>query len=629
MKLWFEKADPVWLQGLEKEKNIHAGFRAVLPMTGKNSAVLRLAGATIYRVFLNGEFIHHGPARGPHGFYRVDELDLSDRIKPGDNLIAVEVAGYNTNSFAYLNQPSFLQAEIRVDGNVAAATGGAGFKALCLPERIQKVERYSFQRPFMEAYRIAPRFDDWRNCIGAEFKCEECAVQPEKKLIPRGVAVPDFQIKTAIGVVAEGRVEYAEKPADTSGYWWMNPERREKLEAFMPEEFELDILRVYQACSFRAEPGASGADSWQILDMGINLTGFVRLRVSCDRTVRLLALFDEVLINGDIDLCRNSTLNLTCYELRPGSYTLESIDPYTFRYLKLVASGGAVTVHEAGLREYANPEASRAEFESGDPELNRLFEAGRETFRQNAVDLYMDCPGRERAGWLCDSFFTGRVEPLLCGNSGVERNFIGNFALPERFKDLPEGMLPMCYPSEHADGQHIPQWAMWLVLELEDYLLRTGDRSLIDRMEPKVSGLLDYFKVYENSDGLLEKMPGWNFIEWSKANELISDVNYPTNMLYARMLESAARLYGKNGLPEKARQIHRTVREQSFNGTFFTDNAVRDGSGVLKPSGESTEVCQYYAFFCGTAAPAEFSGLWKILREHFGSGRKTEGRYRE
>jgi len=149
--MFFEKAVPVWFQGLEKEKNIHAGFRAVLPAAGKQSAVLRLTGATIYRVFLNGEFIHHGPARGPHGFYRVDELDLSDRIKPGGNLIAVEVAGYNTNSFAYLNQPSFLQAEIRVDGKVAAATGRNGFEALRLPERIQKVERYSFRHPFMEA----------------------------------------------------------------------------------------------------------------------------------------------------------------------------------------------------------------------------------------------------------------------------------------------------------------------------------------------------------------------------------------------------------------------------------------------------------------------------------------------
>jgi len=619
----FSEAKPVWVQGLEKEKNIHAGFRTVFPILGKESVTLSLAGSTIYRVFLNGEFIQHGPARGPHGFYRVDELDLSDRMQDGDNLLAIEVTGANCHSFAYLNQSSFLQAELSVDGAVVAATGGAGFTALRLPERIQKVERYSFQRPFVEAYRMAPGFDDWRNRIDAEFKDVPCAVQPEKTLLPRGVAFSDFKRVPSIGTVRSGAIDYVEKLVDRSGYWWMNDPRYSTLESFAPEEFERDILQTYQACD-----GSAGADgTWEILDLGVNLTGFIQLKVSCESPIRLMAVFDEVLIDGDIDLDRNKSINLVYYELQPGDYTLESMEPYTFRYLKLIALDGAITVHEAGLREYANAEASRAEFNSSDADLNQLFEAGRQTFRQNATDLYMDCPGRERAGWLCDSFFTGRVEPLLCGNSKVEHNFIENFALPENFGAVPKGMLPMCYPSEHVDGRHIPQWAMWLVLELEEYRQRTGDTDLVERMQPKIFGLLDYLKPFKNSDGLLEKLPSWNFIEWSKANELTDDVNYPTNMLYARMLESAARIYGREELAQQAGQIHQVVREQSFNGTFFVDNSVRNENGARQTSGEATEGCQYYAFFCGTATPEHFSSLWKILCEEFGPDRKPGGAY--
>ncbi len=529
----------------------------------------------------------------------------------------------NCHSFAYLNQPSFLQAELTVDGAVIAASGHCGFEALRLPERIQKVERYSFQRPYVEAYRIAPGFDDWRNRIEFSFDETPCAVQPEKRLLPRGVAFSDFQIFPMVGKTGSGTVRYTEKPVDRSGYWWMNDPRYPGLKSFPPDQFELDILQTYQACD--CSGGADGR--WEILDLGTNLTGFVRLNVSCKSPVRLMAVFDEVLMDGDIDLDRNKSINLIYYELQPGEYMLESIEPYTFRYLKLIALDGAVTVHEAGLREYANPEASRAKFDCGDPELNLLFEAGRQTFRQNATDLYMDCPGRERAGWLCDSFFTGRVEPLLCGNSNVEHNFIENFALPENFDPVPRGMFPMCYPSEHPDGRHIPQWAMWLVLELEEYLQRTGDSALVNLMLPKIDGLLNYFKRFENSDGLLEKLPSWNFIEWSKANDLTEDVNYPTNMLYARMLESVARLCGKDDLLIKAQQVHETVRQQSFNGTFFADNSVRDENGVLQSSGECTEVCQYYAFFCRTASPDKFSNLWKILLTEFGPNRRTGGKY--
>jgi alpha-L-rhamnosidase len=667
MNVKFEEAKPVWFQGLDlsdsesafgispesaaidnfteskiasatrgskkrpvgewqKEKNIHAGFRAVFKMVGNAPVGLRVTGSTLYRVFLNGGFVQHGPARGPHGFYRVDELDLTDRVVEGDNLLAIEVVGVNCNSFAYLNQPSFLQAELMVDGAVIVATGGPGFEALRLPERIQKVERYSFQRPCVEAYCLAPGWDDWRTRGDVAIEPVSCAVQEEKKLLARGVALSDFQTLVATkpgeggletqSVISSGTIAYAEKPVDRSGYWWMNDPRYVTLESFAPEEFERDLLQIYQACD-----GSGGTDGrWEILDLGTNLSGFVQLEVSCAQPVRLLVVFDELLIDGDIDLDRNKAINFVYYELQPGGYSLESIEPYTFRYLKIMVLDGGAEIQSAGIREYANAEAV-FQFNSSDPDLLKLFEAGRQTFRQNATDLYMDCPGRERAGWLCDSFFTGRAEKLLCGNSKVERNFLENYLLPESFGDVPQGMLPMCYPSEHPGGRHIPQWVMWLVLELEEYLDRTGDRAMIDRFEPKIDGFLNYLKPFENSDGLLEKLPSWNFIEWSKANELTDDVNYPTNMLYARALETAARLYGRSDLSVKAASIHQTVRDQSFNGTFFVDNSVRDENGILIPSGECTEVCQYYAFFCGTAEPSVDAGLWAYLLEHAGPNR--------
>jgi len=49
-----------------------------------------------------------------------------------------------------------------------------------------------------------------------------------------------------------------------------------------------------------------------------------------------------------------------------------------------------------------------------------LRQAAVETFRQNVLDVYMDCPSRERGGWLCDSFFTSRIEKLLTGSSRVK-----------------------------------------------------------------------------------------------------------------------------------------------------------------------------------------------------------------
>ena len=53
-----------------------------------------------------------------------------------------------------------------------------------------------------------------------------------------------------------------------------------------------------------------------------------------------------------------------------------------------------------------------------------------------------------------------------------------------------------------------------------------------------------FFTQFENSDGLLEKLKSWVFVEWSDANKYVQDVNYPSNMLYAAALNAAGKLYG-------------------------------------------------------------------------------------
>ena len=108
----FVSAKPIWPEGRETEKNVTAGFRASFKAPQQGKVLLRATGSALYRVFLNGQFLAHGPARGPHGFYRVDECDLTGRLQPGANVVAFEVAGYNANSYYLLDQPSFLQAEV-------------------------------------------------------------------------------------------------------------------------------------------------------------------------------------------------------------------------------------------------------------------------------------------------------------------------------------------------------------------------------------------------------------------------------------------------------------------------------------------------------------------------------------
>jgi alpha-L-rhamnosidase len=625
------------------EMNVTVGFRAMFdaPRAGRpNPIVLRATGSTLYRVFLNGEFLGHGPARGPHGFYRVDEWNLAGRARPGANIVAFEVAGYNANSYYLLNQPSFLEAEVVCGDTVLASTGGAGsrFEASILDSRLQKVQRYSFQRPFSEVYRLNPAWDRWRTSPNAFVAPAELAEMPAKQLLPRRVAYPEYEIRRPIGLVSQGELKTGlkvENPWKDRSLTQVGP----KLAGYPEKELitipSLELQGVANATSENLnalqEPGGALSMPFQplryaIVDFGCNLTGFIRGKVACRSKTRLFFTFDEILSQGDVDFKRLGCVNIISYELEPGQYALESFEPYTLRYLKCFSLEGDFAIEDVALREYAGGDVDRAQFAASDERLNRLFAAGRETFRQNSLDIFMDCPSRERAGWLCDSYFTARVARDLCGDTRIEKNFFENYLLPPKFEFLPDGMLPMCYPADHNDGVFIPNWSLWFILELEEYLARSGDRETVEALRPRVLRLLDYFKKFRNSDGLLEKLESWVFVEWSDANSFVQDVNYPSNMLYAQALAASGSLYGIKELSQAAEQIRETIRKQSFDGEFFVDNAVRK-DGKLVVTTNRSEVCQYFAFYFDVASPTRYPELWQTLVTEFGPKRKETKAY--
>jgi alpha-L-rhamnosidase len=629
----FVSAKPVWPKGRETEKNLFVGFRASFKTPAQEKVLLRATGATLYRVFLNGHFLGQGPARGPHGFFRVDEWDLSGKVQPGENVVAFEVAGYNANSYYLLDQPSFLQAEVVAGGKVLASTSGSGasFTAAILKERVQKVQRYSFQRPFSEVYRLAPGYDRWRaDTVSAPGEAK-VSVQPTRALLPRRVDYPDYSVRQPSRLVSQGQVRTGLKvdhPWKDRSLTAIGP----KLGGYPEKELEtipsLELQTIANTTNRPLDrawtPGESlvlASNGWEIVDFGCNLTGFIGAKVSCRNKTRLFLTFDEILSDGDVNFKRLGCVNAIAYELQPGSYDLESFEPYTLRYLKLIVMEGDCEVQNLSLREYAGAGVWQAHFAASDERLNRLFAAGRETFRQNALDIFMDCPSRERAGWLCDSFFTSRVAKDLCGDTRIEKNVFENYLLPAKFAYLPEGMLPMCYPADHNDGVFIPNWSLWFVVELEEYLARSGDRETVDALRPRVLRLFDYFKKFRNEDGLLEKLESWVFVEWSAANSFVQDVNYPSNMLYAKALDAAGKMYGLSELTDDAERIRETIRRQSFDAGFFADNAKRV-NGKLQTTTNRTEVCQYFAFFFDVAKPETHSELWQRLVKDFGPQRK-------
>jgi len=625
---FFKIAQPIWPADRQFEKNLSVRFIGDFEIVSQKNVVLKITGSSLYRIYLNEKFIGHGPARAAHNYYRVDELDITDKSTPGKNYLTIEVAGYNVNSFYLLDQPSFLQAEVISDDKVVLATGKSGFQAFQITERVQKVPRYSFQRPFTEVYDLSST----RNAT--ELKCENVE---NKQLIQRRINYSEFLIKKPIQVISSGKISTGHKQKK---YWKDRAVVNIGKDLGGFPESDLEINPAIELQEIMEESRIEKSEkpkklyfpknSFKILDFGLNNSGFIGAQINCKKPCTVYFTFDEILTeNNDVDFKRLGCINAVTYNLKPGDYSVESFEPYTFRYLKIIVVNGECEIENVYLREYVNPDVSKATFHCNDERLNRIYKAGVETFKQNVVDIFMDCPSRERAGWLCDSYFSSRVAADLMGNTLIEKNFFENFLLPDSFRFLPDGMLPMCYPADHYNGQFIPNWAMWFVIELEEYLYRSNDREMVDALQPKVLNLINYFEQFKNNDGLLESLDSWIFVEWSRANRFVHDVNYPTNMLYSAMLEAAAKMYQLPELQQQSNQIKSVIQKQSFNGDFFVDNAIREENGELKVTNNTTEVCQYYAFYFNVATPTSHPELWRKLVDDFGPERKNNNAFPE
>ena len=629
----FEKASPAWILGREKEMNLWISLRAVA--LGAKKTVLRLTGSCAYDIRVNGEFVAFGPARCAHGFYRVDEIDLSDRISE-KAVITVNVAGYNADSFYHLDQPSFVCAELIEDGEITAATGAEGFLCRVMTEHEQKAQRFSGQRTFCEVYRISSLIAKWEKSAvinEREYALVSLSEVEEKKFIARGSSYNVYDKVFAEEIISHSDFileDYKDRVRYPAYIVPRGKDTGASKKSFALKEMDTDLFvqaRNIEVCNLKK---TSETPSVQALRMGeavtyrmpCNTTGKIDFSVACDEDTEILITFDEILDEkGLINYRRMYTVSAAMWKLKGGRYSLSTFEPYTASVITFHVVKGRAILSDVGMI-YFGAEDTNRRYQGNDETLNKIFHAAVETYRQNTFTIYMDCPSRERAGWLCDSFFTSRVEKTLTGKSEVERSFLENFFLPDKFENLPEGMFPMCYPADFYNGNFIPNWAMFLVLELEEYLQRTGDEEFIKDAKDKIYALMDYFKKFENEDGLLDRLEKWVFVEWSECNKLTQDINFPTNMLYAKTLKAVAKLYNDTECAEKAERLKKTINEKSFteNG-FYCDNAVYGEDGVARLSGKCTETCQYYAFFCGIATPEEKPELWQRMLNDFGPER--------
>ena len=608
----------VWAEGQKNQMN--RAFAFVLDLGKKQMGEICLSAASCYKVIADGKLMGFGPNRTAHGYARAAVYPFNAQY------ITVEVQSHFVPNFCWVKREPFFACVLKTESGKEYFA--EDFNCFALSDRVQKVRRYSFQRGFCETYinekdRTALYFCKPQNAFPR--------VKTEKAELPH--LLPSETLNPALSEI------FAEKVID-SGYCKTSPEiavyvdRTETLIGTVIEGFQRGEWQDFSTDEISRITYLSGAKSgdyaYETLDFSRIVTGIVEVEIIAGNAGEVFFAFDEILSDEKLKTIkpfRGDTANVFKWTVKKaGVYNLSAFEPYAFRYANVITSAGVKA--NVKVRAYENPEAGKMLFECDDKKIEQIMEAARHTFAHNAVDLLTDCPSRERAGWLSDSFFSSVAERVFTGDNKVERAFLQNYILADK-SGHPKGMIPRCYPADYyeEDG-FIPNWSLWYILEIYKYFTQYGYDETVEKSRANVEGILNYFIDFENEFGVLEDLKGWIFVEWSAANnsDHINGINVPSNACYYASLLAAAKVYGIKGLKEKAEKVKDYLLKNAYVDGFFVDNLIRNEKGDIIPTENYTETCQYYMFFFKCADKYTHKELFdKMLNEYGKSDSSVSG----
>lgn len=601
----FIKAKPIWGQNLSNEYNQFLGFHRTIDVKHAQNITILIAARNYYRLYINGTMIASGPARTAVHYCRVDEITL---FLNGKTELAVEVAAYSTPE-RYCNDctmesGAFIMEIIDSGGCVLAATGDSRWRYQELLYRDSFVETMSHCREIIEVYHLSSQSFGWKQGLG-QWKYpmninEEIHYLKRRSPYPTYRSIPFrklFDICDVMQTDSEETDINIELVRRFNPQWYkLIPGENCFLQELLSEKdvpFSGSYKKYAVASSMLWEVGLQPGKypSAFILEIEKSEVGFLDFTVNVEKNCIIdLINTDHLESNGSV----KSNSYVTRYYLSPGNYHLTTFAPKLTKYIKMIfRTEGPVLFSSPQLLDYSYPDTNECLFECSDEDLNRIYHAARRTLRLNTLDIFMDCPQRERGGWLCDSYFSAFSAWQLFGDLSVERDFLENFMLtdPDR---MWHAFFPEVYPGSKADPSDpgIRTWSFWLAAELADYYKRSGDREFIEQCRERVSCFMEGMLALRGKSGLLEGMV-CSFIDWSISNRsfCLEPISVPSNCLAVNIMEEMSSLYQRPDWKKAADEIRGIIDHMDNSMDIFSSrgDSAQYADGILKRGECATE----------------------------------------
>jgi alpha-L-rhamnosidase len=529
-----------------------------------DSMLVYLSADNRYKLWVNGNLVTTGPAKGSFNYWRYETIDLAPWLVEGDNVLAAEV--FNLGEYRpvalFSRQTAFI---FQVDEAGDGVAGERSANGLNTPGNWKVFEDKAYA-PIpvsgneVGGYYVAgptDRFEAGAHPWGwmeAEYEPGDSGAWTSPRslgkgvgrgymhganwlLVPRNIPLMETReirfdhVARSAGIeVPEGFLAGTEPLVVPGG----------QTVTILLDQGELTL--GYPVLDFHGGPGSS-----------VTITYAESLR-NPDGTKGNRDQVDGKEIAGYHDL------------VLPDGGAHRRFEPLwlrTWRYVQLDITTGEDPLVLADFhgRFEAYPFEERGSFSSNNPLHDQIWDVGWRTARLCASETYMDCPYYEQLQYLGDTRIQALISLNVAGDDRLMRNAL-ELANQSR---MPEGLTLSRGPS--SVPQVIPAFSLYWIDMIHDFYLYREDDDFLRQFLPGIEAVLDWFERRIDFTGMLGPLDWFNFADWTKGfmvgtppgADLGHSALISLNYVYA--LDRASELFNYFGELDNSEIMHTRARE--------------------------------------------------------------------
>ena len=478
-------------------------FRKDVDLNAKPSKfVVYVSGDTRYKLYVNGELASLGPARNDSKHWNYETVDLAPYLKAGKNVFAAQV--WNEGNFTPVPNATMRSGFLMMgEGDAKVVNTDETWKAIQDPAYAPIRQ----QVPGYYALGAGEQIDMSKTI--AHWKDADADLSQWQDAKPYELGTP-HDTNSGTGVYTGHMLVPSTLP---------QVERFEKRINAVRQDGGVNIPKGWPAQKAKVIIPA-GKKVEILLDQEELTNGFFQLNFSkgngADITVRYAeALYTDERgqhkgnrneVEGKNFIGRFDKLISSGKE----NQQFTSLDWRTFRYVKLEieTKGEGLEINDISSMFTGFPFKMNAQLDTDNQELLKMMEIGWRTARLCAIETYTDCPFYEQLQYLGDTRIQALVSIYNSGDDTLWKNYLRQADMSRNAEGITMGRAP----SELA--QYITPYALSYIYSIHDYMRYGKEKQLVLDLIPGAEQILHYFSKYQQADGRIKGLPGWNFSDW-------------------------------------------------------------------------------------------------------------------